>query len=395
MRALDAGPGQRPVTTVSRVASSERGRFGATRGTATTLILRTLFAVAYLSLILSTVLAVKLSESLSLLFFVSRSAALIGILAIWAYTSAYTERANRIVAIFSLVFLPYIFTSAYLAYLDVLVILILATNFQRSVSIEKYYVRLAYASLALVLVIALLAWSSVIPMATFTWEDRVKNSLGFSNPNTFYFFVFSSAMVFFLFKRRVAFFLTGVAMLGLFPLVGSRTFMGTYVLLAGIWIWPSLIRYRLFILTLWVWLAAVTALGLMTIVFPAEAALLLNAVLQLDANELFSNRLNLAEQAMASDTVQLLLGGLVNTTDSLYAYFMNGFGLAGLFVFLFWAWISVARQVHRGRPIALAIAAIYFTVGLVEVPFDGSALIAIVFFSEAFFNLERQPVPIV
>lgn len=377
---------------MSRVLSSAYGRFEPIGSPATTFTLRALFAVAYLSFILSTVLAVRLSESVTSLVFFSRSAALIGIIAVWFFISAYRGQVNRIVAIFSLIWLPYIFTSAYLNYLDVLVVLILATSFQRSGGIEKYFVRLAYTSLALTVMIGLLACLSIIPTTEFAWRGVVKHSFGFANPNTFYFFIFSSAMVFFVFKRHVAFFLSGVAILGLFPMVGSRTFLIGYILLVGILVWPSLIHNRKGRLLLWLWLASVTALGLVTVSIPAKVTILLNAVLGLDVNELFSNRLALAEQAMAIGSVQTFLGGMANATDSLYAYFARGFGFLGLLLFLLWGYGSVVRQVQYGRPIALVIAAVYLTVGLVEVPFDGSALIAIVFASETFFSRNRQPI---
>lgn len=349
-------------------------------------IFRFLFAGAYFSFILSSTALVRQDDTSSLLVFLLRSGALIGILAFWLMSIAHSSRASRVTIGFAGLFWPYLFSDAYLAYFDVLVLLVLGSNFRKSSTTEKYYIWLAYLSLGLVLLIALLAWFAIIPTRAFAWEGRVKEAMGFANPNTFYFFLTSSAVIFFLFKRPLSFFLTGVVIIGLFPLVGSWTFLITYILMAMFWVWPSILHYRLIIALLWAWLTATILLGLFTVWFPVNTTLFLNVAIGADVNELTSNRFGLLINAGEKNVFQLLLGGVENRFDSLYAYFLNSFGIVGMVAVLYIVLASVRRQVRAGSPIALAFTAIFFTTGLAEVPFDGSALISLVFFSTVLFG---------
>ncbi|MFG6535319.1 hypothetical protein ACGYK5_15935 [Sulfitobacter sp. 1A16787] len=351
-----------------------------------TRIFQFFFAVAYIFFILSSTMLVRESNTFSLLIFLFRSGALIVILAFWLLSITHTSHASRVTIGFAALFSPYLFSEASLAYLDVLVLLVLASNFGKAPSTENYYVRLAYISVGLVLLIGLLAWVSIIPTKTFTWDGRAKDAMGFSNPNTFYFFLTSSAVVFFLFKRRVSFLLVGVAIIGLFPAVGSRTFLLTYALMVIFWIWPPILRYRLVIALLWLWLAAVILFGLTTVLFPSVITNYLNAAIGMDVNELTSNRLGLLANSRLSSIFQIVFGGESNELDSLFGYFMNSFGILGVVIFLYITLTGARRHLRSGRPIILAFTAIFFTTGLAEVPFDGSALVALVFMSSVVFG---------
>lgn len=321
-----------------------------------------------------------------LLFFLLRSSALIGILAFWLMSIAYSSRASRVTIGFAALFWPYLFSDAYLAFLDVLVLLVLVSDFRKSSTTENYYIWLAHLSLSLVLLIGLLAWLSIIPTSTFAWEGRIKESMGFNNPNTFYFFLISSAVVFFLFERTVSFFLVGVAIIGLFPIVGSRTFLATYALMAMFCVWPRILHYHLVIALLWAWLAAATFLGLTSVLFPSVITIYLNAAIGIDVNELVSQRLELLANARMTGVFQLIFGGVNNKSDSLFGYFVNSFGIVGVALLLYITLTNARRQVRSGRPIALVFTAIFFTTGLAEVPFDGSALVALVFLSTVLFG---------
>lgn len=355
-------------------------------------IMQSLFAGSYLLLIVSTIALFKQSDTLSLLCFIGRVGVMVTIILVWLTDSALRLKANRIVVVFGLAFLPYLLTEARTAYLDVVILLILASLIQRTESSARFLQRLAYLSLALVVLVAALASLSLLPTNAFEWENRVKNSMGFTNPNTFFFYILSSAFVFFVYANRIGFFLCGMLMIGLYSVVGSRTFVIAYLLLLLIWFRPHLLRKKWVIAVLWLWLLLAVALGLVVALFPIQTSIALSAFLGLDVNDLTSNRMELLAAAVNPSGLQLLFGGEANNADSLYVYLLNGFGLINLLAFLFAAIKSIRRHLAQGKPFVLALACIYFTIGIVEVPFDGSALIALVFMLCVFFEHAGQNV---
>ncbi|MFM6993191.1 MAG: hypothetical protein ACKOWD_18365, partial [Rhodoferax sp.] len=223
---------------------------------------------------------------------------------------------------------------------------------------------------------------------SFEWKERVKNSMGFTNPNTFFYYILSSAFVFFVYRVRFGFFFCGALIIGLYSIVGSRTFLIAYLLLLLAWVRPGLLHRTSVVAALWLWLTFAVLLGLLTAIFPIQTSLALSALTGLDVNEMTSNRLELMSEASSRTNLQLLLGGKENDADSLYVYLLNGFGIFSLPLFLYATVLSIARNVRQRRPSVLALACIYFTIGVIEVPFDGSAMIALVFVLSLFFQHE-------
>lgn len=347
-----------------------------------------LFTGAYVLLIVSTIALFKENATLSLLCFVGRAGALVAILVLWLTDSTLRMKANRNALLFGIAFLPYLMTDARMAYLDVLILLVMASSMAHQPSSETFLKRLAYLSLGLVFVIAILASLSILPSNSFEWKERVKNSMGFTNPNTFFYYILSSAFVFFVYRARLGFAVCGAVMIGLYSIVGSRTFLIAYLLLLLAWVRPSLLHRTSVVAALWLWLTLAVLLGLLTALFPIQTSLALSALTGLDVNELTSNRLELMSEAGSRTNLQLLLGGKENDADSLYVYLLNGFGLFSLPLFLCATVLSIARNVRQRRPSVLALSCIYFTIGVIEVPFDGSAMIALVFVLSLFFQHE-------
>lgn len=349
-----------------------------------------LFAGAYALLVVSTIALFKASASLSLLCFTGRAVALVAILFLWLTDSTLRLKANRSTVLFGIAFLPYLMTDARMAYLDVLILLVMASSMANESSSEIFLKRLAYISLGLVVIIAILASLSLLPSHSFEWKDRVKSSMGFTNPNTFFFYILSSAFVFFVYRIRLGFFVCGALIFGLYGTVGSRTFLIAYLLLLLAWMHPRLLNSKPMVAALWFWLSVVLLLGLLTALLPVQTTLALTAITGLDVNELTSSRLELISESVSRSNLQLLLGGQANNADSLYVYLLNGFGLLSMPLFLYVMVSSIARHVRHSNPVVLVLACIYFTIGLIEVPFDGSAMIALVFVLSVFFQHVRH-----
>lgn len=348
-----------------------------------------LFAGAYVLLIVSTIALFKANATLSLLCFAGRAGALVAILLLWLTHSTVRLKANRSALLFGVAFLPYLMTDARMAYLDVLILLVMGSSMAHEPSSETFLKRLAYLSLGLVVLIAALASLSLLPSNAFEWKDRLKNSMGFTNPNTFFYYILSSAFVFFIYRVRLGFFLCGALIIGLYSTVGSRTFLIAYLMLMLVWIRPLLLHRSFVIAGLWLWLSVAVTLGLLIALFPVQSSLTLTALTGLDVNELTSSRLELISESSSRSNWQLLFGGKANNADSLYVYLLNDFGLVSIPLFLYATVSSIARHVRQRNPSVLALACIYFTIGLIEVPFDGSALIALVFVFSVFFQHVR------
>lgn len=337
-------------------------------------------------LIISSIAIVRASDGLSFLLFLARSSTLVAILLLWLLNSTVRLKANKIALIFGAFYFPYLLTDARMAYLDVLTLLIMAAILEESPSREGFLNKLAFVSLGLAITIAALAWLSVLPSISFEWKDRVKNSMGFANPNTFFYYLLSSAFAFFTVRNRIGFNLCGLLILGLFGLVGGRTFLIGYLLLLGTWLQPNLLKKPLITSMLWSWLLLALATGYLIAIFPLQLSLLISTLTGLDINEITSNRLDFLSESANRSTMQLLFGGLENNADSLYVYLLNGFGIINLPVFVYALTSSISREVKRNNPTPLVLACVFFTIGIFEAPLDGSALIALVFVLAVFFR---------
>ena len=124
----------------------------------------------------------------------------------------------------------------------------------------KNYISIADAIVLFVLIVATLAQLGVIPSASNEVDNWTKNSVGFNNPNTPFFFLFSSFLIYFIYDSKARGVVCLIVMAALF-LIGSfsRTyFCGTILicliaLLANFDLARYMTRTLLFFITLLSW----------------------------------------------------------------------------------------------------------------------------------------------
>lgn len=353
------------------------------------LFLKGVFALAYALLIITSVRFVRDDIGLLTNINIVRIALIALSCALWIGRSTIDRTLSLSVIAFGLVLSPYLLTDAIVTYIDILSLLIFAAALTRSRDAEKYLVQVAYGSLALVAAIAALATIGVLPSTSFEWNGRVKESFGFTNPNTFFFYIFSSTFVFFTFRRTGGLILSGLFMLALYVNVGSRTFGLAYLFIAASYFLTNRIDIGLIRFGLFSAIVGVTTIGLLTIYFPREFSNWTLSVFGVDSDELFSSRLSLMEFDLAYsqlNNAEFWLGGLKNVSDSLYAYFVNGFGLLLSAAFIFAMLNRTLRVSQRHGFAPLVFVLTFLMIGIVEVPFDGSALMSLMLIYALFYD---------
>ena len=176
-------------------------------------------------MVVSMILIVKLHfKKLTALFSYERSAVSLGSIAL--FNLIFFEPILFWVVIFKVVFL-----------MSCLVVLLMKDGI-------KIYISIVDCIVLTVLIISFLAQMGMIPTAISEMEGWTKNSVGFNNPNTPFYFLFSSFLIYFIFGSTSRILVCLLVMIGLL-LVGS--FSRTYVLgTALIFIFGLLIRYDLF-----------------------------------------------------------------------------------------------------------------------------------------------------
>lgn len=339
-----------------------------------------LFAVAYTLMIISSLYLVKSNASLADVVFLTRLLVYGLIFSVWFLGIASTLKVDKRILIFVLPCFPYLLTNGYMAYIDTAILLIAAHQISRLPNRQKYFVKLAYASLFLVVFCAVAAKFGLIATTVFEFGERAKATYGFGNPNNLYYYVFTSAFIFYRWKVTKGFVICGFVLVVLYPSVESRTFMIAYLLLAAFWAAnPKWIKSSK-IFFLWCWLGGALTLGMLMCVFPLEVSIALSYITGIDINELLSNRLDVINNQSAGRTMlSILFGGVENTADSLYVYLANGFGVVGLISFELLVVLLVRKHLASKNVRALTMACVYLTAALVEAPYSGSALVAIFF----------------
>lgn len=341
-----------------------------------------LFAMAYTLMIIASLYGVKGDAMLADVVFLVRLLIYGLIFIIWILSTASAFKTDKRLLIFAIFFFPYLLTNGYMAYIDTLIILIVAYQISRLPNGQEFFVKLAYVSLFLVVCCAGAAEFGFITTTVFEFGERAKATYGFGNPNNLYYYVFTSAFIFYRWRIAKGFFICGLVLVALYPSVDSRTFMIAYLLLAAFWTAnPKWLRSSI-IFFLWCWLGGVLAFGLLMGLFPLEVSIALSYITGIDINELISNRLEIINNRSAGRTMlSILWGGVENTADSLYVYLANGFGVGGLILFELLVIALVRKHLASNNVRALTMACVYLTVALVEAPYSGSALIAVFFIS--------------
>lgn len=345
------------------------------------------FALSYLLLILASVAFVRADKSLVDNINILRILLIGAAGALWIAKGTADRSLSVAAIVVGILLFPYLLTESFISYVDVLSLMIFSAALARVRETEKYLVYLAYGSLAVVCVICVLAAIGILPSIVFEWEGRSKNAYGFTNPNTLFFYIFSSAFTFFIYREWRGIAISGLVMALMYASVGSRTFAIAYVFILAGFLFFKYINGRLARVGLWATILAVTMSGVLTVYFPFEFSHFTSIVLGVDSDELFSSRFTIMEQAYSdADDVGFWLGGIENVSDSLYAYFANSFGLLVSTAFLVILFARIARLSKRYGSIVLIYSLVFLMIGIVEVPFDGSALMSLVFVYVLFYD---------
>lgn len=353
------------------------------------LFFKGMFAAAYALLIIASIRFVRDDIALLENITIARIGLVALSSALWIGRSTIDRTLSISVVTIGIVLSPYLLTEAIISYVDIFSLLIFSAAISKSHEPEKFFVYTAYSSLALVGFIALMATVGVLPSTSFEWNGRVKESFGFTNPNTFFFYIFSSAFVFFIFRRSRGMIVCGLFIAAMYLSVGSRTFALAYAFIAAGYYFSKQINGWHVRFSLLIAIVSVILVGMLTIYFPRAFSEWTLSTIGIDTDELFSSRLSLMEFELSYSTLnnaEFWLGGLKNVSDSMYAYFVNGFGLMLSTVFLlamFHRTVGLSRR-YGSAPLVFVLT--FLMIGIVEVPFDGSALMSLLFIYALFYD---------
>lgn len=341
-----------------------------------------LFASAYLLQIISVVYLVRSQQDVVDMILLLRMFVYFLLILSWSSFGGIQRRQGLLIAIAAILFSPYLLTNAWMSYIDILImsmfVVVLGKNW---FELRPYFIKLAFLSMCLVACVAVFSYIGVLPSNVFEWDGRVKNSMGFLNPNTLYYFLFSSALVFYVFRSRLGLYLSGALIVGFYPIVGSRTFLFSCLVMLFLWFRPVWFKGGVVRAVLWIALVFILSLGFSMVWFPIELSSMLSSIFEVDANEILSNRLDIAKATEPNSGVMtFLFGGLENTADSLYVFLLNGFGVFGVIIFAAIFAMALVQGIRRSGEVLMVVALIYLMVGLVELPFDGSSLLSLIFF---------------
>jgi hypothetical protein len=348
---------------------------------------RTIFFISYFLMIMSSIKYIKDDIYLSENILAVRVILIVSAGVLWVARATIDRTLPPSVLLIGIVLSGYALTDAVLAFVDLITLIIFASAMKDSGKPERYFILLAYWSLAFVCLITFAGSVGLIPSAIFEWEGRAKNSFGFTNPNVLFFYVFSSALTFFVCRERNGLIICGAIMAFLYTAVGSRTFAFAYLLIALAYFFVLKVDNKFVRFTLWVFTALALIFGVMTVYFPFEFSMWTSNVLGIDSDALLSNRLTIMETVyISSKDAEFWFGGLENLSDSMYSYFTRSFGLGGSLILLVAAIINLKNASNIAGAVPLVFFLTFFVVGLVEVPFDGTSLVSLIFIYAVFYD---------
>jgi len=348
---------------------------------------RTIFFISYFLMIISSIKYIKDDIYLSDNIIAIRVILIVAAGVLWITRATIDRSLPPSVLFIGIVLSGYALTDAVLAFVDLITLIIFASAMKDSDKPERYFILLAYWSLAFVCLITIAGSFGLIPSAIFEWEGRAKNSFGFTNPNVLFFYVFSSALTFFVCRERNGLIICGVIMAYLYTAVGSRTFAFAYLLIALAYFFILKVDNKFVRFSLWVSIALAVIFGVMTVYFPFEFSIWTSNILGVDSDALLSNRLTIMETAfISSKDAEFWFGGLENLSDSMYSYFTRSFGLGVSLILLVAAVINLKNASYIAGAVPLVFFLTFFVVGLVEVPFDGTSLVSLIFIYAVFYD---------
>lgn len=347
-----------------------------------------IFTIGYLLYICSVVRLVRANDVALEAMLVGRIfmyAASIFLLAL-AYTKA--RKNLPIWPVIALPFLlPFVITAAGMHYMELLVamstaVLCLDRDGHRNLKI------VAIAGFCLVVLVGALGYFELIPnlvvkgkqAAGSGWSDlRQKNSLGFDNPNNSFYFLFSSAYLFFLLNERRWMYLVGLVMAVLLPVVQNKTYPIAFLfLVAAPYFSAEKVFTRFAVRAMFV---STFFVGLLSTIIPQRLISFSTEHLGVDRSmydRITSLRatkvLALAEKR---DLLSLLFGGKPNPGDSLFLYFIEVFGVVPTIGLFFLMGRAINILLARGKTTQAVAVAIIPMIGLMEAPISGHAPIMV------------------
>ncbi len=251
----------------------------------------------------------------------------------------------------------------------------------------KIYITIADSVALSVLVIGVLAELGIVPSTISEMEAWTKNSVGFNNPNTPYYFLFSSFLIYFIFNstlKLIACLLLMVALIAVDSF--SRTYViGTvFICLIGLFIRyrfvHTVIRPMLFVLMLFC-----SALGSLFYLTAAVNPSILQPLVLTPLDVALSYRLSLALEDIYIPAKNLV-GFSFGTKDSIYnelLFFLSPIFLIMFFQGIYRWWITSKYDSNALR--MLAVLSMISVTGLMETIFLNLTPISAIFFSVAVF----------
>lgn len=350
-------------------------------------LFKVMFFLSYLSYMIYSVYYVRENGSLSNYVMVFRALIYASALAAWVVFSLSRKISSEFIWVVILCLLPYVLTDSWKFFLDIVSISIFASAIKEMPDRERLLIGVSYLSVIFVIFVVVLSSMGYLPSEAFAWKGTVKEAFGFKNPNTIYFFLFSSSMVFFVFRHNIGIVVCGAIMLALYPFVQNRAFMLGYLIMIPAYFLLTIYDGRLIRMVLWSWLLFVLVLGIVTSIYPLEAAVWSLQNMGVDLDDLLSSRLTVVQGAVFGlSFLEILFGGWVGEIDSMFIYFFSGVGLIGFLIFIAFVAFHVVKMNKRYGSFILLFSCIFFTVGLVESPFDGTSLISFMFIYLLFFD---------
>lgn len=350
-------------------------------------IFQYIYLAAYVTYMLFSLSIIKSNPQLSDYLFLVRGILLVSMLGIWAVYSVSKSFSNRFIWIIILVMSPYLLTEAWMFYIDIISMLILASSISEMKDSEKFIIKISYSGIIFTLSIVFLGSIGILQNEMFIWNGSVKQSFGFYNPNVIYFFIFSSALAFFALRNKTGIIISGISMIVLFPYVQNRAFMGGFIIMVPIYLYLAVFDNEKVRASLWMWLISIIVFGMYFAIDPDYATDIIDNVTGLDVNYVLSNRLIILQETVFRRSLgEIIFGGLKGAIDSTFIYFYSAIGLFGCSVGIAFTFYKLNKQSSRYGSFPILLGCIFFTVGFVESLFDGTSLIALLFVYLIFFD---------
>ncbi len=350
-------------------------------------MIRALLCTSYVAYILSAVRFMRQSPvSLELLYGIRATMYVSSIILLFVqYGNSKAHRIPIAPFIMMLLLVPFLTLDARLHYVELVVAVSTAVLCLQKAG-EKALVSAAKYGVVTVILVALLAKFELIPNAVIEgkklFDFRIKNCLGFDNPNNSFYFLFSSAYVFFALKKRNALILTSFAMLLMLPEVQNKTY--TIVLTILLVLPPIVRKLSCEKLSIWAMFLGSYFVGVVSVLIPnlifgrilpvlGVSIPILDRITSLRASKL-------VRYAEHRSLFSLAFGGKPNPGDSFFLFMVESLGLPILMVFFFVSYKAILSLFAEKKVEHAYAIAVMPLLGLMEAPVSGHSLMIVCYF---------------